>query len=361
MQTPVERAVPRDSAPRPELVERVCEILASGGRVALPTETVYGIACRGDDERALAALREVKGRPNPMPFTWVVADQSALELLEAASPVAERLAARYWPGPLTLVLPGTPPALRGATPDDWIGLRAPAHPITTAVLRQVDFPVVMTSANVHGEPPAIDVDGVVSALGAHVELIIDGGSTKIREASTVLRCGRGRFEILREGLIDLNALRQTAGLAIAFVCTGNTCRSPMAEVLARRALADRLGTDDAGIADFGFSVRSMGVFAGPGSPASDHSVAAMRERGLDLSQHRSTPAEPERLAGLDRVYALTRGHADALLARVPDCPVELLDPEGRDVPDPFGGSLEDYLRCAESIEARILARVEEWA
>lgn len=368
MQTPVERAVPDDrpgdgrpgdSSPGAELLRRVSEVLAGGGRVALPTESLYGLACRGDDEAAVRGLRET--RPDEPFLTWAVPDARALERLREPSRAAERLADRYWPGPLTLLLPGAPDELRAASDDGWIGLRAPAHSTTSAILRRLDFPVVLAAAGSSDEAPAEDAAAVERLLRGNVDLIVDGGPTELREPSTVLRCGGGKFELLREGLIDLNALRQAAGLAIAFVCTGNTCRSPMAEVLARRALARRLGISEAGIADFGFSVRSLGVFAGPGSPASDSSVVAMRKRGLDLSDHRSTPAEPEALAGLDRVYALTRGHADALLSRVPDCPVQLLDPDGRDVPDPFGGSLEEYLRCADSIEAMVEARLDEWA
>ena len=136
----------------------------------------------------------------------------------------------------------------------------------------------------------------------------------------------------------------------------------MAEALARTELSKRLGTED--LESFGFHVRSMGVMAGIGSPASAHSVAAMADRGLDLGEHASSPVIPEEIASFDRVYCLTSSHARALVACLPPTQagqVELLDPTGGDVPDPYGGDLQEYERCAHAIEAMVAERAAEWA
>lgn len=345
-------------------MERAGGLLAEGALVVLPTETVYGIAVRADRPEALRALVELKQSPDARAWTWHVGDPSALERFPGLTNLVRRLAARYWPGPLTLVLPGVPPGLEFVAREEWTGVRCVAHRATAGLLARLDFPVVMTSANLAGRPPAVDADEIErSGLSEHVALVVDGGRARLREGSTVLRVGRGRFELLREGLHDLAQLRSAAGLAIGFACTGNTCRSPMAEGLARRAIARRLGVPHARIGEFGFDVRSMGVFAQFGTPAAAHAIEALAERGIDLSEHRSTPAVMEQVGELDALYCLTQSHLDALRLLLPpgkDAHLRLLDPDGGDVPDPIGGTLAEYRACAERIAACIEHHVTSW-
>ncbi|MEZ5980602.1 MAG: L-threonylcarbamoyladenylate synthase [Planctomycetota bacterium] len=351
-----------DDGSVPAAAKELADALRSGGVVGIPTETVYGLAVRADDDGAMARLVELKGREATKATTWHVASASALEGFAGFGPRARRLAARYWPGPLTLVLPGVPAGLERAAKDGWIGVRCPAHSGARAVLAACDFPVVASSANRSGESPCVDAACVRAAFGSELAGLGDGGACRVAEASVVLAIGPGRFEVLREGLLSREQLVATSGRRIAFVCTGNTCRSPMAEALARRAVEERVGTRD--LASVGFEVASFGVFAGPGAPASQHSVEAMARRGLDLSRHGASPAVPERLATFDSIYGLTRSHVEALVSILPPRlagRVELLDPKGRDVPDPVGKDLAEYLRCADAIEAAIRERAPSWA
>ena len=359
---------PPDRAPDPELQYRVRSALDAGALVAFATETVYGVAARADQPEALARLREAKGRDVEHVFTWHVADTRALGAFPKLPRIVERLADRYWPGPLTLVLEGTATGAEALGRNGWTGLRLPAHPVAQSLIEAAGGPLVMTSANRTGEAPATDADAVESSLGEALELIVDSGPARLAESSSVLQVGEGRFQLLREGLLSIDELRRTAGLAIGFVCTGNTCRSPMAEALARHKLNQRLTGDPRPEKDlldaFGFSVRSAGVFAGPGAPASAHSVEALAERGVDLAGHRSSPTIPEQVMTWDRVYCMTASHLDALLQVLPPTrapQIDLLDPEGRDVPDPIGGSLADYRACADHIESCIELRLDEWA
>jgi len=340
------------------------EVLEGGRLVVLPTETVYGVAARADDPRALERLRQAKGRPPGLAFTWHVASPAALEAYPGTGACARRLAERYWPGPLTLVLPGVPAGLEEVAREGWTGLRCTAGEFSSALCEAAPFPVVMTSANAHGQAEMTEAGELAGLELAGDDLVLEAPGVKLPGSSTVLLLGGGRFELLREGLHDLERLRATAGLAIGFACTGNTCRSPMAEGIARAALARRLGTSLEGVADFGFRLESMGVMAAVGAPAAEHAVATLRERDIDISRHVARQATPEGVAELDRVYCLTESHRAALASLLPPKRtghLELLDPEGRDIPDPIGGSAEVYRACAERIEACIEARLEDWA
>jgi len=357
-------------------LERAVEELARGAVVGLPTETVYGLAVRADRLEAVEALRRLKGSDPARPFTWHVAERGAahgsLSGFRQLGPLTGRLVERYWPGPLTLVLYGVPPGLEHVAQEGWTALRLPAHEGTREVLRAAPFPVVATSANEAGAPPATTASEVLAAFADRVPLVLDGGRAMLGEASAVLRLGPGRFELLRPGLLEADELRRAAGLSILFVCTGNTCRSPMAETLARSILGARLGLelrgrpslDDPRLAAFGFRLASAGVQAGRGACASPEAVQVMAEAGLDLSEHRSAPALADAVRAAQRVYCMTSAHRQALLGLLPPgaaAHVELLDPEGRDVPDPIGGGYEDYLACAFALRAALEERAAEWA
>lgn len=356
-----------DRAPSAELAARVRALLARGALCALPTETVYGLAVRADRPEALEALRVLKGRPSDLAFTWHVAERAAVEHFRELRPLARRLTERYWPGPLTLVLHGVPAGLEGVARAGWTGLRLPAHAACAGLLSACEFPVVMTSANPHRDAPLTRAEDVAARFDGALELVVDGGPSRLGEASGVLALGPGRFELLREGLLRLEDLRRTAGLRIAFVCTGNTCRSPMAEALARALLSQRLEVGDAGrirLAEFGFELVSMGVMAAHGAPASTGATEVMAERGIDLRSHRSRPALPEALLRCDRIYGLTASHVESLRAALPPGrrpPLELLDPSGADIADPLGGPRSAYQHSLADIERALRARLDEWA
>ncbi len=343
---------------------RALELLAAGEIVALPTETVYGLAVRADRREAIDNLARAKGRASELGPTWHIGNVAQIEAFPRVSAMVHRLATRYWPGPLTLVLPGVPRGLEFAARDGWTAVRAPAHPFTATLLAAAPFPVVLTGAQRTAEPPASEADVVQARFDGKVALVVDGGPARLRESSCVLRLGRGRFDLVREGLFTLEQLRAAAGLRIAFVCTGNTCRSPMAEGLARKLLAERLETTPGRLGDMGFELGSMGVFAPAGELPARHAVDVMAEDGIDISGHRSRPAIPDVIAKEDRVYCMTRSHREALLALLPPgrgAHVELLDPRGGDVPDPYGSSKTEYRAAADRIAAAVRARLDDWA
>lgn len=363
MGTTFRREHAEDLPPTPALVEAVGSALARGELVALPTETVYGIAARADDPAALERLRALKQRQGARSFTWHVGEATALAGFHEMRALARRLAARYWPGPLTLVLHGVPAGLELVADDGWTGVRMPAQRATAGILARLPFPVVLSSANVHGSRPLVDADEIAREFGGALAVVVDSGRSRLGEPSCVLRLGRGRFELLREGLFTLEQLRAAAGLKIGFACTGNTCRSPMAEAIAKDVIARALGVAIPRLRDFGFDVGSFGVHATPGDTASKHARDVMRDAGLDLEHHAARRATLEEVSGRDRVYGMTRGHVEALKRLLPpsrDGLVEQLDPRGRDVVDPVGGTKDDYRLAADRIREAIEARASEW-
>jgi tRNA threonylcarbamoyl adenosine modification protein (Sua5/YciO/YrdC/YwlC family) len=363
MESAVERVTPGDGAPSTSLVQTVSEILERGGLVALPTETVYGIAARADMPSALDALRDAKGRPAGMGFTWHVGDAGALDRFPTLSPMVRRLVGRYWPGPLTLVLPGVPEGLELVARDGWTGVRYPANALCAGIIAALKFPVVLSSANLHGAPPLADADLVYRALGRQLELIVDGGPARLGESSCVLRIGPAHFDLLRAGLFTYEQLRGVAGLRIGFVCTGNTCRSPMAEGFAKHVISERLHVRPAQITRFGFEVSSMGLYARNGDAAARNAIAVMKSEHINIGKHRARSAGAQDLAEFDRIYCMTQSHAAELTMSVPPGRaehVQLLDSSGRDISDPMGGDLARYRAAADQIRACILERASEW-
>jgi protein-tyrosine phosphatase len=330
-------------------IRRAAPRLAEGALVAFPTETVYGIGCNADDPAAVERLVAVKRRPPEKAFTIHIgrrkdAEQHAADL----PPAATKLMERYWPGPLTLVVPGKD----GQT----VGLRMPSNAVALELLQHTPAPVIAPSANRSGEPPATTAQEVAETLGEDLDIILDGGPAPLGTASTVVRVDPdGDWTVLREGAIAGAALRRTLGKTIVFVCTANMCRSPMAEVLCKSLLAERLGCRASELPERGIEVLSAGVYAMADGPASDGAVHAMRELGLDLSGHRSQPLTPGLLDDADLVVVMTEDHAQSIRQLFPeaDAKVRLLDPTGADVRDPVGGSPEMFRQCANTIRRHL--------
>jgi protein-tyrosine phosphatase len=146
-----------------------------------------------------------------------------------------------------------------------------------------------------------------------------------------------------------------AGTILLFICTGNTCRSPMAEALCKARLADRLGCAIEDLEARGFVVISAGLSAIEGQPAASHAAEVVRTRGGSLRSHASRRITPELVHHADAIITMTRDHRDTLLAHAPEAAdrVRLLDPLGDDVDDPIGADRATYLRTADAIEAHL--------
>lgn len=180
------------------------EVLKNGGLVAFPTETVYGLGANLLDRRAMRNLRNVKNRPKGKPFTVHIADKKIIKKMGCGIiKKASFLIKRYWPGPLTIILK----AKNGRK----IGFRMPDNKIALELLKRSGLPIAAPSANVSGDTPPTTADRVIESLCGKVDVVIDGGRTRIGKESTVVDVSSGSIRVLREGAIKKKELLRLWG------------------------------------------------------------------------------------------------------------------------------------------------------
>jgi len=324
--------------PEEQLIKEAAVVLKNGGLVVFPTETVYGIAANVLNKDAINRLCEIKKRPHDKPFSVHIADFDSLQQLEISlSKDAERIARRFWPGPLTLV------AFNDKK--EKIGLRMPDNMIAFLLIKTAGVPVVAPSANLSGNKPPVSVEEVLSEMDGHVDIILDGGRARIGIESTVMDVTERPFKILRQGAIpQKDALTD---YALLFVCTGNSCRSVMAKGLMEKfvseaGLAEKVHIDSAGTSTF------AGIGAAP------NTVSVMGEEGVDVSGHVGKNIHKDMLKRSDIVFVMEKAHKDFIVNIMPEMKDKIrLLREGQDIPDPIGRSLEEYRNVRKVIKEEV--------
>lgn len=174
--------------------------------IAFPTETVYAVGARALDPSAVRRLYAIKRRPDTQPVVLLVSGPDQVRGWAVVSERAEKLMARFWPGPLTLVLPRRPggPIVGAAGPT--IAFRASGNPIALQLLHSLGEPIASSSANWAGQPPPVDADGVFKSLQHEVDLILDGGPAALGTPSTIVDLSGGEPRLLRPGTISMDEL-----------------------------------------------------------------------------------------------------------------------------------------------------------
>jgi tRNA threonylcarbamoyl adenosine modification protein (Sua5/YciO/YrdC/YwlC family) len=356
-----------------DVVHRAVEALSAGKIIAIPTETVYGLAASALHPDAVKRLVEIKGRSADKPLAFAIKSaDDALDYVPNMSCVARRVARRSWPGPITLVLDTDHPdsvihrldqSVREATiPQGTVGLRVPDHELTLQIMRLCAGPIVLTSANLSGDAPAITGTEVQEKVGEHIDLILDDGPAKFGQASSVVRIKENEINVLRTGLVDEATIEKLTHFIALVVCTGNTCRSPMGEGLLAQRIADRLGVSLASLEAKGVTVMSAGIAAMPGAPAADQAIDVMRQVGIDISHHQSQPITGRLAKFADVILTMTNGHRQALISHWPmlETRTKTIRRDGGDIGDPIGRPIAIYRSTAEQIDQQLAEWVPEF-
>lgn len=321
-------------------------IIRHGGLVIFPTETVYGIAADYSNKEAISKLYKVKQRSSDKPFSVLISQKELISnYTRSISSDLYKLINEFWPGPLTVVV-------KSREEGKTIGIRMPDNTVALSLAREARCTLAAPSANLEDRPPPSTCEEALKDLDGLVDVALDGGTSKIGQGSTVVDLTGDSINILREGSITKQQIETVIKRkTIVFVCTGNSCRSVMADYLLKDMVKDRSDID----------VYSAGTGVFLHSTASQATISVLKEKGIDATSHMSMPLDSSLLRQADLIFVMTRGHRAQVLERVPEVETKVyllkeFSDDGHDlqsnldIPDPMGGSYQMYKECLDVIE-----------
>ena len=356
-----------------QAVQKTAKLLDEGAFVAFPTETVYGIGCKVDVE-SFDRLDKIKDRSSGKRYTLHIGSREQLKkYVPSMNARVRKLVQNAFPGPVTVVFELDDEALRQAKKnlpkstfellytDGTLGVRYPACPVTCAILAAAQSPVVAPSANPAGSAPAVTAKEVFGYFDGKIECIVEipDFTADLKQSSTVVKIGGRDIQILREAAVSACQIRAWATIRVLFVCTGNTCRSPMAAGFCRKYFSDNLNCPVDELDRFGYIIDSAGVAACEGVPASRHAVEVCRGQQIDLSGHQSCQLTPGDIEQSDVIFTMSRNHRDSIVQLLPSASEKcfVLD-DTSDILDPIGSGIDVYRSCFRQIGNSIMKKKE---
>ncbi|QDU80183.1 Low molecular weight protein-tyrosine-phosphatase YwlE [Polystyrenella longa] len=362
----------RNSDDPRDIIHLAVQALVDGELVVFPSETGYlitGYSLQKIAAERLKAVLNAHACDLETRGSCFLTLKSGTELADYTGVLegfGRKLSRRCWPGPVSLSLPtqidtGTVPTLLSSfskpvrellVNENRVQYRVPAHDSIQDAMKLLPAPLV-TIRECWGKSALLTTAADVQEfLKDQSALVIDDGPSRYGQAATVVHVDESEWELREKGVVSAATLRRLASDMFLFVCTGNTCRSPMAEVLFRKYLADKLQCQDDELLERGFIVESAGLSALAGMRAAVEAVDVVAEQGVDLSVHQSQPLTNRLIDQADYIFVMTRGHLDSLLSVRPDIHdrVRLLSSDGSDVSDPIGAGRAQYEECKTQIE-----------
>jgi len=322
-------------------------MLAKGGLVIIPTETVYGIAADGSNKKTLERLCRIKQRPCDKPFSLLIAKKEKIEELCQDIPVlAYKFMHKFWPGPLTIILKSK----EGGT----LGVRMPDDEVALGVIEMAGVPVVCPSANLSGKPAPVNFQEAIQDLQGEVDLAIDAGPTRLKQESSVVDLTVQPIKFLRVGAIKEEELESVIRKkSVLFVCTGNSCRSVMAKAWLQKLMKEKNRQD--------VEVLSAGIMMMAGLGASQETIEVLKREGIDVSSHSSQRISPELISRCDLILVMEKLHEERILEMAPQVKNRLfllkefakIEGNHLDIPDPIGKSFEFYERTFSLIREAV--------
>ncbi len=336
------------AAPHAELIASCVRALKGGQLVGIACETCYFIVADPDNKKAMAKLQQLVGDKPKLPILEVhaVAERPD-KIMAGGGLLARRVARRVWPGPVAI---SAVTEKKGAMTPRYAPNSGSARQLVQAMGKPLPFGTVIGK---NGLPPA-NVGQLNELVGEHLAIVLDAGPTPFGNLPTLIEITGSQFRIPVVGTVPAAALAEQTAWFISFVCTGNTCRSPLAEGLCKKLLAEKLKCELDDLVGRGYRVSSMGLSAMPGNTATSEALIVAREFKTDLSAHRSQPIMPEVLEVADHVIAMTAIHRDSIVAIYPnlESTTRLLCGT-QDLADPIGSDLEVYRTCAKTIQKNL--------
>ena len=347
------------------------EILRGGGAVIIPTETTYAVAARGDDV-GFEALKALKGSDLSKFCSLHIPDIKALaKYVPNVDMRAAKLVRNFWPGPVTVVFNLSDADVKqqtkligkqwaGIYKDNSVSVRCPDNAAVSKLLELAGVPIVATSAKLSGEPAATKFEQAFELFNVKVPFMIDGGQCEEETGSTIVRVSRSSIDVLREGAVESDEIADISAVDIIFVCSSNTCCSPLAAELFKKTLAAKTGCGIDELEMFGYKVRSAGVKVPISQPVRQEALQVADKLGLNLAEHTTTPLAPRDMLCCDLIFAMEQDQRDRILSFYPHLADRCrLLADDCDICDPLDGNNDVYDRFAEILQSCIDEKLGE--